>query len=151
MFHRKIEFTVLDSIGEFIFCPRKIHVAYVVEDEQLLLSKVMKRKKFFAEDFSESISFTGVLLLGAERIQGVSVVLFCPPSAKYRIVRQVRFDEGRLIEDQDCSLEVEEMRSQFKVDPEEFMRALRKASIEYLRRKGQSKRGGESWDGLGTA
>ena len=64
-------------------------------------------------------------------------------------MRQVRFDERRLIEDQDRSQEVEEMRAQFKVDPEELMQALRRASTEYLKRKGRPQRSDQSVGGEG--
>lgn len=59
----------------------------------------------------EVIPFTGGLLLGAEFIRELYVHMGFHPAYKYRIVREVVFDAGRLIEHHDRTREIAEFRS----------------------------------------
>ena len=166
VFHRKIEFQVLDEIGEGLFhphmhgyeplasctnCVRGYHVRYAIENEQLVLSQVTIGSLYRYDGKQELVRFTGVLFLAADRIEHPHLEFYCPPASRYRNVRQVRFDEGRLIEDEDRSQEVAEIRRQHSYDPEELHKALMKASTEYLKRKNRRKRDGEPGDELGGA
>jgi hypothetical protein len=62
------------------------------------------------------VSFTGVMLLGAEEVRGFFVTIV-RKVGDYRIVREVRFDEGSVIEDVDRSQEMEKLRAQHQDVP----------------------------------
>ena len=83
-----------------------------------MLSQVAIGMEYRYDGLLEPVTFTGVLLLGAERIDRVWLRSFCPPNCNYLKVRQVRFDEGRVIGDMDRSQEVEDLRSEFSDDSE---------------------------------
>jgi hypothetical protein len=131
VFHRKIEFQVLDALGDGLFhpnthgyepvstctnCVRGYHVRYAIEQELLVLSQVTIGSLYRYDGKQELVQFTGVMLLVADRIERVRLRMFCPPASYYRTVRQVRFDGGRLIEDEDRAKEMERIRTEFADD-----------------------------------
>ena len=131
VFHRKINFSMIDSHGEGLFEPsmhgidieplrfrctalnRGYFVMYAIEQDQLVLSQVSIGMEYRYDGRHEPVAFTGVLFLGGERLWDGQFPRYGLRSCDYREVWQVRFDEGRVIEDLDRSREVEELRAQF--------------------------------------
>jgi len=93
VFHRKIEFEVLDVLGDGLFhpsmhgykpvstctnCVRGYHVRYAIEREQLVLSQVTIGSLYRYDGKQELVQFTGVMLLVADRMDHVRLRFFSP-------------------------------------------------------------------------
>lgn len=65
----------------------------------------------------EPISFTGGLLLADGFIRELYVHMGFHPAWKYRTVREVLFERGRMIEDFDRSSQIKELRSRLSAQP----------------------------------
>lgn len=121
-------------------CWRGYYVEYAIEDSQLVLSQVTlglykgdelrakaghgpalfdvlprydgQRWGWVYGPFHVPVSFTGGLLLADEFISELYVHMGFHPAWKYRQVREVLFEHGRMIEDFDRSSQIEELRAQ---------------------------------------
>jgi hypothetical protein len=118
-------------------CWRGWHVKYLIKDNFLLLQQVKigfigKDKEnakmgrgpllfgFLPEyesygkyqNLSEPISFTGTMILGTDFIHQLCFANGFPPSWKYAQVKEIRFEEGHMVEDIDKSDEIARIRPQ---------------------------------------
>jgi len=68
-------------------------------------------------DLREAVKFTGTLLLADQFIRELYVHMGFHPAWKYRDVREVRLEEGRLVGDQDLSAKMEQIRKRALTQP----------------------------------
>lgn len=140
--HRNIVFDIVQQVGEGLDEPRKDkirpgmcyetcsriplpHCRIAIEKEQLVVWPGGIRDTSLL--LKCPVSFTGVMLLGAEKDPHFFGFQW-PEGWRYRIVREVRFDEGSMIEDLDRSQEVADLRAQYSEDPGLLLEALRRCS-----------------------
>jgi hypothetical protein len=126
-------------------CWRGYHLAYSVRNDQLLLGKVFlslctadalrasagkgpelfgklpkKHNSLWQEwiyDLQQPIPFSGGLLLGDSFIRELYVHMGFHPAWKYRNVRELLFEDGRLTDEFDRSAEMEEARKKHLQQP----------------------------------
>lgn len=126
-------------------CWRGYYVRYAIENGHLLLTRVtmglspadtaavasgkgpqlLGRSPHYEEEawgwvydgLQHPIPFTGGLLLGTEFIRDLYVHMGFHPAWKYRQVREVIFEQGRVTADVDRSEQMEELRARLATEP----------------------------------